>query len=374
MDVQQAIADLFAREEATADASPGIATRVAALLRTRDFAIADLAQLAACDPAIAVELLCAPEARGTAGASIPRALESVGERGLVAIAGTVARGAVESASGPLAPERRGAWRQALSSAVLCRELARVRGLPEDDAYACGLLHDIGRILALSALEQLSAGSRADGAEPALGWHRIVARWHVPLGAVFASRRGLPNAVVDTIALHHADPAAAPSRSPELVRIVRTVDSVLRVLGGGAPTEADLPPISELDAREAERLAIARDALLPRLAALDAVPAAAPHAAAALRGAAPGARTRGVVLRIAGHEYAGCGFAAGQLVVAGAVALGEGGLVEVEPIQPWRARFHAVVVASWADGGVQHAIVAPLALSGAPADVGATAVA
>ena len=37
------------------------------------------------------------------------------------------------------------WRHTVASAVLCRELARAAGMPEDRAYSFGLLHDIGRL-------------------------------------------------------------------------------------------------------------------------------------------------------------------------------------------------------------------------------------
>ena len=37
------------------------------------------------------------------------------------------------------------WRHTVASAVLCREIARAAGLPPEEAYSLGLLHDIGRL-------------------------------------------------------------------------------------------------------------------------------------------------------------------------------------------------------------------------------------
>lgn len=361
MDVQQAIADLFAREEATAEPSPGIALRLASLLRGGDYAMAELERLAVADPAIAVELLCAARHAGDLEASLPRALARIGERGLFTIASSVARRAEGFAALPLAAARRSAWRHALVSAVLCRELARERGLPGDAAYACGLLHDIGQLVALSAVEQLASGARAGAAAP--GWQRIVARWHAPLGAAFAARRGLPAPVADAIALHHSDPPLPQGRSPELVSVVRTVDATLRVLGGELPATADLPSIAELSTREAERLASARDTVVRHVDELDAVPG--PHPAPASSAAPPrAAGGRGILFRIAAREYAATGLAAGHLVLTGPAPLGEGALVDVEPVESGGGAFQVIVIAGWQDGNRHRAIVAPLSSPGA----------
>jgi HD-like signal output (HDOD) protein len=37
------------------------------------------------------------------------------------------------------------WRHTLASAVVCREIARAAGMPAEQAYSLGLLHDIGRL-------------------------------------------------------------------------------------------------------------------------------------------------------------------------------------------------------------------------------------
>ena len=363
MDVQQAIADLFAREEATAEPSPGIALRVASLLGSGDFPIAELERLAVADPAIAVELLCAPGEGGPpdGDASLRRALERAGERGLFAIASDVARQAETLAAAPLAPLRRKAWRHSMVSAVLCRELARERGLPDDDAYSCGLLHDVGQLVALSAVEKLATGTPGGATTP--GWQRIVSRWHAPLGAVFASRRGLPVRVADVIALHHGDPPLPPDRSPELVRVVRTVDAVLRVLGGEMPGPADIAIIAELSAHEAERLAAARDTIVRHVEALETFPA--PRRAPAAR-AFRRAHSSGVLVRIGEREYVANGFAAGHLSVSGRAPLGEGALLDVEPLEPAGGIFQAIVIAAWQDPDRHHALLAPLSSSGSVA--------
>ncbi len=359
VDVQRAFADVFERGGAVAEPSPPIALQVARLLRHGDWAIPEMARLAAADPAIAVEVLCTPAARRGCGrsASISRALERIGDRGLAAIAKNVALGAETVAAGPFAALRRSAWRDALAAAMLSRDLARMRGISGDDAYACGLLHDLGRILGLSLVERLAAGART-GDGDLLGWPTLVSSWHTVLGAEFAARRGLPPAVIDAIALHHSA-APEPPRSPALVRIVRTVDAILRVIGEEEPGPEDLVALSDLSAEEAERIGDARSGVSARIDALDVRPGDVGAVSA------QGGTSRGgtVVLRIAGRDHAAIGFARNELMVTGPAPLGEGALVEVERFEPPGAAFHARVALSWTEGDTHRAILVPIALSG-----------
>ncbi len=360
VDYQQALAGMFERDGANAEPSPPIALRIARLVRGGDWAIPDMARLAAADPAIALELLCAPAAHRGCGrsASIPRALGRIGDRGLVRIARGVARGAEGIAAGPFAALRRVAWRDALAAAMLCRELARMRGLPEDDAYACGLLHDLGWIVGLSLVERLTAGARACHAVT-LGWPPVVSHMHTALGAELAERRGLPATVVDAIALHHSD-APKSGRSRALVRVVRTVDAALRVFGGGEPGPEDLVALCDLAWWEAERIGDVRQGVEARIDAFDAESA---PGAGAQRGTV--SRSGTIVLRIAGREHSATGFAPHALMVVGPAPLGEGALVEVERFEPPGPAFHARVALSWTEGDRHRALLVPLALCAPP---------
>ncbi len=358
MDVQQALEDVFQRDGAEALPSPPVALRIAQLVRWGDWAIPEMARLAAADPAIAVDILCAPGAGRGSGrsASIPQALRRIGDRGLARIASRVAREADAIAHGPFAVQRRAAWRDALAAAVLCRELAHMRGLPEDDAYACGLLHDIGRIAGLSLVERLTAGASAPDAG-ALGWPPVVSRSHAELGAELAERRGLPAAVVDAIALHHCD-AVQPARSPALVRVVRTIDAALRVFSMDEPRSEDLLALSDLAWWEAERIGDLRPGVTARVVALD---LDEPLPMASSRARRPAARRGTMVLRVAGREYAATDFAAHELTVVGPVPLGEGALVEVERIEPSGPTFLARVALSWTEGDRHRSVLVPIAV-------------
>lgn len=369
VDIERAIGELLARGEARARPSAAVARRLAALLPGGDFAIADVIRLVSSDPGTAAQVLAAAAARsgGEAPASIPLAVERIGEAELLRIARDAAASEAEDVRGPFAAFRRAAWRDALGAAIVCRELAVARGLDGDEAWLCGLLHDVGRLAAVSAVERLAAGTRVGQAAPGWRWERLVDRWHVSLGASVASALGFPRAVLDAIFLHHGVQVAA-GRSAELVRIVRTGDAVVGLLADRPASSGDAEALEDLTDAEAERLAPVIAALPSVLGALERAPAPAPSAEGAEAGHSEApplheSKGPGVRLRMAGREYTAASVGPHQLIVFGPAPLGEGALVEVEQIEGRGVVFHARVLLAWQDGERFGAIVMPFSVSG-----------
>src|SRR5512138_3533855 len=113
---------------------------LAALERTGDLGLDELRRFAFADPAVALALLEAANASGGSPvASLPEAEARLGEDGFVEVVRAVRLREPSVPGGPLTAARRRAWRGAVVSAMLCRELARERGVPPDEAYAAGLL-------------------------------------------------------------------------------------------------------------------------------------------------------------------------------------------------------------------------------------------
>lgn len=363
-DVEAVVGEVLVHGEVRIAPWRGIARCIAALLERGDFALDDLVRLASADPAVATRVLSAAAVGGEAPASLPLAVARIGEAAFLSIA---REAAAAPERGPLDGRRRTAWRRAVGCALLCRALARARGLDAEAAWLCGLLHDVGRLAGLSAAERLSAGARSSRG-PSVHWERCLERWHVPLGLSIASRHGFPRPVVDAIALHHAE-RPDPSRSHELVRAVRTAEAVLRALWEEEPEPLDSAAIEDLTEDEAARLAPAVVALPAALAALETrvAPAATVHTRWHSASAEPPApalresRGEGVRLRIAGVEYAAKGVAPHQLIVAGPAPLGDGAVLEVEVLERRCAVFHARVLLTWADGERFGAVLAPFAL-------------
>jgi HD-like signal output (HDOD) protein len=152
------------------------------------------------------------------------------------------------AVGSLVSVRRLIWIEGLASAVVCQELARLRGLRTEEAFVLGLLHDFGKIVASSALEALLEEGRYPGRWPLEDWASVVENQHVSVGLATAAAWRLPPLVGEVIALHHG--LAGKCRDPGLLEVVRAADQVVAlILTRTRVTGADLARIAGLGADE-----------------------------------------------------------------------------------------------------------------------------
>lgn len=129
------------------------------------------------------------------------------------------------------------WAHSLKTAVACRLLAEYSqiadGIAPQDAYTCGLIHDVGKLLLLqsqrarfaAAVQQsTAAGVPLVQAEfDAFGFH------HAHVSALLARRWRLPPAVQSAVAHHHSDPAHAREWARGL--LVRAANSLAHMAAG-----------------------------------------------------------------------------------------------------------------------------------------------
>jgi HD-like signal output (HDOD) protein len=364
LDLEASLGDVLLRGEPEVPLADSTARALAALWLRSDLSLDELRRHAFADPAIAVELLAAANAvPGAPVVSLPAAEARLGAAEVVRLVRAAGRRAAAPVAGPLAELRQRAWRGAVLSAMLCRELARERGVDPEEAYACGLLHDVGWLAALAAFERLAGGTRPSPGAPLRRWESLAERWHVALGATLAERLLLPRPLFEAIAFHHREQARIACPSP-LLRVVRTVDALVTVLLDAADSGPAVDAAG-LSGAEALRLSRIVERMLDHVLLLERGPgdAAPAPAQCAPSPALREAKGEGVRLRLAGREYAAVGFAPHQLLVAGPAPLGEGALLEVEVLDRRRAPFHARVLTAWAEGDRFGAILLPLGLSG-----------
>lgn len=365
VDLESSLRDALLREEPDVPPAHTTVDAIAALERTGDLSLDELRRYAFADPAAALALLeAANEPGGPQIVSLPEAEARLGEDGFVRVLRQVRLRGAGGPAGPLASARRRAWRASVVSAMLCRELARDRGVSPDEAYACGLLHDVGRVAAFAAFERLVGGMRPRGPVPLARWELLADRWHIALGVALADRHRLPRTLVEAIAFHHPDRARFTDAPPTpLMRIVMSVDELVAVLVQGADSTLAVDG-AELTPPEAARLSAAVTRMLDHVATLERRPP--PRPAEPAGGELPALhepRGDGIRLRLAGREYLAVGFARHQLLVTGPAPLGEGALLEIEVLDRRRPSFHARVLTAWQDGARFGAILLPLALSG-----------
>ncbi len=368
VDLDEAIDDLVARDAVEVPPYPAVAMRIERLVGGGDFGLDELARLVASDQALAADVLrcanAAAFARGGPVASVPQAVARIGAGELSRIAFASALSGRALARGPLSLLRRRVWHDAVAAGVLARELARPRGLPVDDAFACGLLHDFGKVLALECLERIARGTRHPRQMPSRFWEAVVDVHHVRLGALLAERWALPPVLTEAITLHHAEDLAGAAH-PEMVKAVALCDRLVRLLDDKAAVgQGDVSAIQALD--EADTGVLIRGIeVLPGLVAAFEREAPPPDRALLAPASPPPARAvrRGVEAVVGGERYAVTGFATHQLVLQGGAPLPEGALLEVHLEGEPPATFHGRVLLCWEAAGRHGVVLQPFALSG-----------
>jgi len=118
----------------------------------------------------------------------------------------------------------------IGTALFAQEIARNTRNNVEDAFLCGLLHDVGRPVLLQALVTLLRESKvvADS-EAVLG---LVAELHEAAGSALAKAWKLPDTVVDALAKHHA---VQPEHESIPVRIVSLADRFAHLAHDGVLT-------------------------------------------------------------------------------------------------------------------------------------------
>lgn len=160
------------------------------------------------------------------------------------------------------------WNHAMACGVAARALGeRVQYRLLGEAYAAGLLHDIGAVLLRQRnperFEAALALARAQGTPLEEAERGLYGSDHSEVGGWLAERWGLPGEIVEAIACHHEPEKAV--RSPELAALVHIADSLADRAGyAWAPVQAP-HALSPFAWESVEPDASRREALLAGLA-------------------------------------------------------------------------------------------------------------
>ena len=127
------------------------------------------------------------------------------------------------------------WKHSLAVACAARLIAeRARlGKRKDEAFVCGLLHDLGKIALDACLPKSYARvlqqTRATGRCLCDVERELLGVDHTVAGKRLAARWKLPQPIVDSIWLHHQPPASLPESigSQEMIKIVHVADQIVR---------------------------------------------------------------------------------------------------------------------------------------------------
>jgi putative nucleotidyltransferase with HDIG domain len=169
--------------------------------------------------------------------SINQAIEALGRKALydVVMLGAMADGFAKEISNTI--YGRIVWEHSVAVALLARELSNVLGLRgTEEAFLCGLLHDIGKILLLKGeTEKYEAIiNKATEAEVLAAERDTFGFTHAEIGGYVTRKWELPDVVCGVI-MHHHRPRLAPL-STVITHIVNVADLIANVNGYGLRLE------------------------------------------------------------------------------------------------------------------------------------------
>jgi HD-like signal output (HDOD) protein len=202
---------------------PHIVTRLVQLVNDEQSTLQDFEAVIRLDPALVARLLTLVNSSyfGLTRKvdSISRAVALLGMKNLHNIAVTDAiQGMLRSSCGSteFSPQR--LWLHSAASGICCKMIAeRIFALNGDDAYLCGILHDIGLIVELEAeqetflqvIEQLTP----DGPSIIEVEHQLFDTDHGHIGYTLAKEWRIPTAIAEAIRDHHRENGQIVPNSP-----------------------------------------------------------------------------------------------------------------------------------------------------------------
>ena len=246
--IEQALVERLRANKLRIPPYPAVATKLEKIARDPRHTIAQLAVVAAQDPALAAAVVgrANSAASGRPVTTLAESLQRIGVEQVIQIALALGLGKTGTAGGPLGAMRRNTWRCALVAARFAQELATKRGVSADAAYLAGLLHDFGAVVVTAGIEEIGQQVPLPML-PEAQWQAFVAKLQVQVGMVIAARWNLPEVIADVIAHHHepANVAATP-----LTQLIKLVDRVIAILdrspGTGVAALLELPEIATME--------------------------------------------------------------------------------------------------------------------------------
>lgn len=190
---------------------PHVSMRVLEVVNSSESTVADLRSVVESDPSLVARILRTVNSSAfglrVRVDSIHRAVALLGFNMIKNLAVTASVAQMFRDNTPIGRYTRPKlWKHMISVAVASRMIASRSGIKEfDEAYMCGLLHDIGIILIdqhqhRGFLEVV--GNFVPDRSTAAIEREILGFDHTQLGAAIAEKWGFPDSVIDTIRFHH----------------------------------------------------------------------------------------------------------------------------------------------------------------------------
>lgn len=223
--------------------SPGTIMRITTLLRDYNASMREITQAISYEPVLVVRILrlanspvYALERNVT---SIQTAIGAVGAKAvhdivMIGLASTTFSKEIKNS-----PTAKKIWEHSLAVAITARELSKILGMRgTEEAFTCGLLHDIGKLILLSNDVEgyTSLLGFTEESEMLKGEVELYGYNHTEVGSLIARRWNLPEEVYYSI-LHHHNPSQSEQGSV-VTHLVDIADIITNIKGYGLRPEEE----------------------------------------------------------------------------------------------------------------------------------------
>jgi HD-like signal output (HDOD) protein len=236
--LQDMIIKALAADTLQLPAFPAVATKLQQALHDRNTRVSDLEKMIIGDQALASQILRVANSSFYTGlqriSTIQKAVIRLGIRKVAMLAMAVSQRSLYLTRSPLLSHyMEKLWQHAFASALSSQWLANHSGCKQqaDDAFMAGLLHNIGQLVILRVIDELSADKQLTGIQMPENLLKEVldSSMHNAQGYVLMKRWNLPDEYCIVARDHHREPYNSDNM---LLVIIRLADQACQKLGIG----------------------------------------------------------------------------------------------------------------------------------------------
>jgi putative nucleotidyltransferase with HDIG domain len=220
-----------------------IAIKLQHLIETPDFTMAEIIALATEDPSLAGQILKMANSTIYMGRvrteTIKDAVIRLGSQQVANLAMAASQAALHKSENVVINGfMQSLWMHSHACAAGSRNLARSAGFPQyaDQAYLAGLLHDVGKLYLLKALERLNNAGVAKAALEKELLLEIFDEYHVEQGCRLMQHWNMPKIYFNVVANHHDNNF---DTSDTVLTVTRVVNASCKLKGIGLTSNPDL---------------------------------------------------------------------------------------------------------------------------------------
>ncbi len=242
--LQNLIIKALANDAFQLPAFPSVATKLQQALHDRNTRVVDLEKMIVGDQALASQILRVANSAFYKGLqrinTIQKAIIRLGVRQVAILAMAVSQQSLYHVRSPLInPYMKKLWQHAFASALGSQWLAHHCGCKEqaDHAFMAGLLHNIGQLVILRVLDELSTSNQLGGqwSETLLN-ELLNSNMHNAQGYVLMKRWNLPEEYCIVARDHHKEPYDTDNI---LLVIIRLADQACEKIGVGLCSDPNI---------------------------------------------------------------------------------------------------------------------------------------